>query len=367
MGSSPDPPPNPPESLTSSEDLIGEAKKYYDYFLSPEFQDPILEAEKKYGSRYLDIGISRLLGMQDDFGELMEGSARQAFDINSELLAAERGRELADYEEYAPKYYQANRAAAPGAARMSDLLLEQSENLFAEAEGELSPERAREADQAALSLALSQGRTGDNYAIAESLFNRERLRSLLREEARTAGKTAFGTDLAFGFDGFDNTMADSYLYGGNTLSNQFDLSSALTGPQVFDPNTGTNVALMQGSNLADYQSANYAVQEQSRADRSAARLGLIGNILGAGAEIAVAKIDCWVAREVYGESNPRWIQFREWLFNAAPGWFRALYLAHGERFAKFISNKPRLKTVIYKWMEKRIVGYGISKGINRSA
>ena len=35
---------------------------------------------------------------------------------------------------------------------------------------------------------------------------------------------------------------------------------------------------------------------------------------------------CWVAREVYGKDDPRWLMFRAWLLGDAPAWFRGLYL-----------------------------------------
>lgn len=63
---------------------------------------------------------------------------------------------------------------------------------------------------------------------------------------------------------------------------------------------------------------------------------------------------CWVAREVYGVDNPSWLMFRDYLDYSAPEWFRNLYLNHGENFAKFISNKPTLKTIIRAWMDSKI-------------
>jgi hypothetical protein len=63
---------------------------------------------------------------------------------------------------------------------------------------------------------------------------------------------------------------------------------------------------------------------------------------------------CWVARAVFGDDNPKWLQFRSWLLNLAPKWFLQLYRKHGERFAGFIKNKPILKSIIRKWMENRI-------------
>jgi flagellar hook-associated protein 2 len=63
---------------------------------------------------------------------------------------------------------------------------------------------------------------------------------------------------------------------------------------------------------------------------------------------------CWVARAVYGPCNPRWLLFRHWLLERAPRWFRALYLRHGERFAAWLSDKPRLRAAIRRWMDSRI-------------
>lgn len=55
---------------------------------------------------------------------------------------------------------------------------------------------------------------------------------------------------------------------------------------------------------------------------------------------------CWVAREVYGEDNPKWMQFRAWLLTKAPRWFYNLYAKHGEQFAAYIADKTHLKSVV---------------------
>ena len=63
---------------------------------------------------------------------------------------------------------------------------------------------------------------------------------------------------------------------------------------------------------------------------------------------------CWVAREVYGINNSKWLLFRDYLFNESPNWFRNIYIKHGEKFANFISNKPLLKSIIKLWMNMKI-------------
>ena len=78
--------------------------------------------------------------------------------------------------------------------------------------------------------------------------------------------------------------------------------------------------------------------------------GGIGSLLSGAAAL------CWVAREVYGADNPRWLVFREWVVNEAPGWFRRLYIKHGEAFAEFIKDKPLIK---------RAVRFGMDLIVNR--
>jgi hypothetical protein len=74
-----------------------------------------------------------------------------------------------------------------------------------------------------------------------------------------------------------------------------------------------------------------------------------GEVLGGVA--AGVGLMCWVAREVYGSDNPRWMLFRNWLLTEAPVWFRELYEQNGERFAAWISNKPFIKRMVRTWMD----------------
>lgn len=97
-----------------------------------------------------------------------------------------------------------------------------------------------------------------------------------------------------------------------------------------------------------------AAADQANATRSA---GIFSGIatLGAAAMMApIGTFTCWVAREVYGKDNPKWLVFREWLMTSSPDWFYNLYIEHGEEFAKFISDKPLLKLLVRKTMDMLI-------------
>ena len=132
--------------------------------------------------------------------------------------------------------------------------------------------------------------------------------------------------------------------GGQTLGQAQGLAAQGIGPQLFDPNVGINMALQQRGQNMELEAANAAA--------TGAIIGGVASGLGSLGGGFAAK--CWVAREVYGVHNPKWIQFREWLTNEAPSWFDSLYIKYGERVAKFISNKPRIKSIIRKWMNTKI-------------
>jgi hypothetical protein len=83
-------------------------------------------------------------------------------------------------------------------------------------------------------------------------------------------------------------------------------------------------------------------------------LGGLGGLLEGGA--ALAPFICWVAREVYGEDDPQWLRFREWMLSKAPESLRRFYIENGERIAAYISDKPDLKSEIRGMMDELVPG-----------
>jgi hypothetical protein len=106
----------------------------------------------------------------------------------------------------------------------------------------------------------------------------------------------------------------------------------------------------QTAGLNNYNANIYSADQQ----RIAGMYSAVGNAVSGIAQGLGSAKGCWVAREVYGETNPTWLLFREYLFSDAPSWFRKLYMKFGERFAEFISDKPMLKNVIRRWMNSKI-------------
>lgn len=87
-------------------------------------------------------------------------------------------------------------------------------------------------------------------------------------------------------------------------------------------------------------------------EQKTARAAYIHILCLLGGVVVDEEVPCWVAREVYGETNPLWLVFRQWLMVEAPSWFRALYIGYGRWFAKWISSKPRVKNFVRKLMDK---------------
>lgn len=128
-------------------------------------------------------------------------------------------------------------------------------------------------------------------------------------------------------------------------------------------NQGSNVAsgissgLLSGMNTLGQQNLEQSIaanqinaQKKDWADYLSQVMGSVGNLAGGVAGAAL----CWVAREVYGAENPKWLMFRTWLITKAPKWFFKLYVKFGPKIATFIHNKPLLKRFIRAWMDKRI-------------
>lgn len=138
--------------------------------------------------------------------------------------------------------------------------------------------------------------------------------------------------------------------------------------QLFQPRTfgfgGEGALQLSLANLAgqnNWNQANYASQVQAgqfnsgiAAQNQNAKIQSGNNTMGAigsaASAAAVAAVACWVAREVYGPINPKWKQFRRWLFTKAPKRFARWYLRNGKAVAERISSRPIIKSIIRSGM-----------------
>jgi hypothetical protein len=262
--------------------------------------------------------------------------------------------------------------------------------------GRLSSSQKRELSQPILAQYAAAGRTMDNASMQDLFRRTDDVRNQRMNEARVYGtqltgmrdqrlneSRAFGAHLTGQRDqrlnqarasgtqlaGMqDQRLNQSRAYGTRVagMHQQFDPMLAIlgrqgAGQQLYGQQMGTAGGLNPGQVFnpeagAGYNSQIYANQVSLAGSLASANAQERAGAYGAGGQIASAWMQkyCHVAREVYGETNPRWLEFFFWKELDGPKWFRNLYNRHSERIAKFISNKPRLKNLIRRWMDKRI-------------
>jgi hypothetical protein len=247
----------------------------------PMLQDRLIQAERTFRPQYTALELAEqeaaLFGRDGQMGliDLQERASREFAPIEE---AAKR-REVRLLGELGGKVTRALRDADPEATRLADLAAQQAETLFAEGEGELSPERRRMAEQAARAGSLSRGRIGDQSSVAAELLGREQVRSGLRAEARQAGAGAFGQARQLGGDPSQflfGRPAQSTQMGSGLYGQAFNLAGQQSGPQLFDPNVGINMAMQRQSN----QFGLLGAQTQADATRSAGLMQGLGALGG---------------------------------------------------------------------------------------
>lgn len=184
---------------------------------------------------------------------------------------------------------------------------------------------------AAIRNAMTFGQAGQNR------------RNSLAQALATTSQAMQGTKS--GFDPFQVATGRS-AFSGNTGENKF-AGSQTSGLGQNTMGLTTNLLSQAGENQRLSQNINS--QRRDSLDRFGATFGTVMNGIG-----AVTRPGCWVAREVYGDCNPRWRLFRVWLMSKAPRWFYNLYMTRGEWFASKIKDKPKIKALIRRWMDSRI-------------
>tara|TARA_R110002050_G_scaffold111022_2_gene224124 strand:+ start:5597 stop:6919 length:1323 start_codon:yes stop_codon:yes gene_type:complete len=279
--------------------------------------------------------------------DLLEESGRRASELQRESLGLQRADDVQALQDLAPQVVQAYRDADPQSARLADLAAGQAETAFARASGPMGFEAQRQVDQSVLGKLGGTAFSQQGRSALQAALGREQYQQGREQFAAGLGQGAFGQSRQLAGDlgaAILGRPSQGLALGGQVLGQAQAQAGGPMGPQLFDPNVGINMAMQQRSDNISLLGA----QAQADASRSSGAMSAMGSIAGAAIGL------CWVAREVYGVTNPKWKQFREWMLNDSPSWFRKLYIKHGEKFAKFISDKPRIKAIIRKWMNTRI-------------
>jgi hypothetical protein len=214
----------------------------------------------------------------------------------------------------------------------------------------LTAQETTQAQEAARSAAAARGltfsRQGTDLEILNTYNMGQRRLAQRQATAQQAYQMGVGQQ-AVGLQGFLNPAYAS--------SQQYGLSGLTAGASGMYADVGSSPFLQPESQYLANIRANRIQMETAIQSANAARSGgIMGGLtsgLGAAAGKAIFAGMCWVAREVYGEDRAEWMVFRQWLLTEAPEWLLDLYMQEGERFAKFISDKPLLKFIVKKAMD----------------
>ena len=239
-------------------------QKAYDQFRSPE---ALLLAQYGPGGLYSDEAMSVILGREAElipqFQELAELRARGIRDIQEEsklrqlgLLGELSGDIRSTLED-------------PRLARLAELDIAEAERLSAEAASPLSGERAREAEQTALQMAVRQGRGRGKGAIAQAVLGRASASDVLAQQAAEARQRALVSAGQAKIDPFQ------FLFGLPSIEERQFLEAGLR-PQVTDPGQAINIGSAE-----DLRKAQAVLgKAEAIAQGQAASDAIIGNMFG---------------------------------------------------------------------------------------
>ncbi len=288
------------------------------------------------------------LGATKGLFDLLEEQSTRAGALQREQLGLQRADDVSALQEFAPQVVDAYRDADPYSTNLADLAASQAESAFERASGPMGFEAQRQVDQSVLGNLGGTAFAQQGRSALEAALGREQYQQGREQFAAGLGQGAFAQSRQLAGDIGMTILgrpSASIGLGGQMLQQATAGAAGPMGPQLFDPNVGINMAMSQRSDNMNLLGA----QAQADASRSAGRSSMLGSLGG-----AAIGLMCWVAREVYGPTNPKWKQFRAWVTDDSPSWFLKLYIKYGERFAKFISDKPRIKAIIRKWMDTKI-------------
>lgn len=219
--------------------------------------------------------------------------------------------------------------------------------------GFLSPEEQRMLDQESRAAFAARGTAlGQQSSLAEVL-NRYNYRQAREQQLFQTG-IGLGTYLqqqsAPAMASFYQQPMYSATAGGNTVQNAL-MSQQQAGPQYFNPESQVGMGAIYGAYNSQMQ--YQAGMAQAQAAANAGRNSMFGSI-GGGLLMGAGLAFCWVAREVYGEANPKWLSFRKWMIMDAPSWLFNAYVKYGKQVASFIKDKPLVKRALRFWMDSKI-------------
>jgi len=309
------------------------------------------EASDEYGQpAYTTLGLQTLeralMGTDGQRGLLEMYSQYVNPAMSAMEQASDRSRresDVADVEAYGGRATEALLGSDPYKKKLSDELSRQAyEELQSGAT--LDPSLRREVQQGYRQAATARGMAYNPSSAAEESYFTGLQAEQLRRQRQAFAQNALSQRQQLTGDPFMQVLGrQGQAFGAGQGYGQQGMVMGQTAPRLFSP---------ESQYAGDIAAGNYQGNLAARTASAQNKTALIsGAMQGLGAWKG-----CHVAREVYGEDNPKWLQFFWWKELEGPKWFRVLYNKFSEKVAGYIKDKPRVKTYIRSWMDTKIQG-----------
>ena len=313
------------------------------------------EASQLYGQpAYARLGMRTLEesmfgsggqgGMLDLYGRIIP----QLADIEAGAASRARQADVEDVEAYGQRATSALLGSDPLKEQLSNELIEQAirEN---QAGGILPPKLSREYQQAFRAGAGARGTLYSPASIPQEAVFTTMQAEQLRRGRQQFGQQALAQRQQLTGDPFMQILGR----GSGALASaqgvgQQGFAIGQTAPRLVSP---------ESQYAGDIYQSNAQREMAANLGRAQSRAGMMSGLFqGLGAIGGGFVSKCHVAREVYGDTNPKWVKFFIWKETEGPSWFRKLYNKYSEKVARYISDKPRVKDMIRTWMDSKIKG-----------
>ena len=270
----------------------------------------------------------------------------------SRLNSQQRVADIADVSRLGSSSRQAILDSNPDQAALLAMLNEQAQ-MELQAGSTLNPEEYRQMQNYSRGAFADRGMGRSNASAFDEMMKLYNLGSATKDKRRQFAGNVLGYNQQVVGDPFMQILGRS----GQAIGAANSLAGA-----------GNNTIAASGSgNLYDPFKDAYSTMfhnQDTLAAQNASNNQMTGQLVSGGLGVGAAALAafCWAAREVFGADNPKWLQFRRWLLEAAPKKLREWYLENGEALAAALKANPEEKGWVREFMEGKIreVNLGLS-------
>lgn len=253
----------------------------------PALQNRIISAEREFRPQYADVNLrdieDYMLGTDSQQGvvSLAGEAGRRYEDDRAGISTAQRSADIADVEMLGGRATEAFRDSDPYTRELIDSQRGLVNDVYDRAQG-VTPQQQRMAEQQAREAFGARGRLNDNAGVAAEILGREEFQRANRAEAAQMGGQTLGMYRQTAADPFQAILgrpAGAAAAGMNFGAQGQGMLGSSTS-QLFNPDTGINLALQNQANQANYDANIYGAQQARSGAIWGGLLGGMGSAIG---------------------------------------------------------------------------------------